>query len=279
MKKQLFTFTFIFFCLASYAQSTFTEATFTAMMNRLQTDPAFFKNEADPGFTITFGSGSSSPREGMIKFAENNIGLYKREDTNLKVSQVGSTAIATGTLVESFLSKENPTLVKRTSKNLFTYTFAQMNGKWWWVAAQHTPFPEPKFNEAENKATAAKYLEEIINHKRPELLKEVFTDDIQIINGKESGHLKRLEDFLTNFFKAFPDINYTIEEVIAEGNKVFIKANVKATHKGEFWGYQPLGNKLDIRELFTFTMENGKVKSHTGYPDMSKLDKQLKATQ
>lgn len=71
----------------------------------------------------------------------------------------------------------------------------------------------------------------------------------------------------------------TIEDTVAEGDKVFIKANVKATHRGEFWGYQPLGNQLDIREIFIFTMENVKVKNHSGYPDMSKLDKQLKATQ
>ena len=52
MKKQLFTLTFIFFCLASYAQSAFTEATFTAMMNRLQTDPPFFNNEQTPALLL-----------------------------------------------------------------------------------------------------------------------------------------------------------------------------------------------------------------------------------
>lgn len=134
-------------------------------------------------------------------------------------------------------------------------------------------------NIASNKAVASKYLEEIINHQRVDLVKEVFTDDVQVINGKESGHLKRMETFLSTFYKAFPDINYTVDDIVAEGDKVVIRATVKATHKGEFWGYQPLGNKLDIREIFFFTMENGKVKSHSGYPDMFKLDKQLKATQ
>ena len=148
MKKTIITLAFSVFCLVGYAQSAFTEATFTEMMNRLQTDPAFFKNESDPGFIITFGNGGSSPREGMIKFAENNVGLYKRKDTNLKISQVGSTGIATGTVVESFSTKENPTVVARTSKNLFTYTFSQVNGKWWWVAAQHTDSPDMKFTEA-----------------------------------------------------------------------------------------------------------------------------------
>lgn len=129
------------------APSTFDEATFNGIMARLQTDPAFFNNETDPNFILTFGSGSVASREGILKFAENNIGLYKRKETNLKVSQSGSTGIATGTVEESFLSKDNPSVVSRTYKGLFTYTFSQVNGKWLWVSAQHTDYKAPKADD------------------------------------------------------------------------------------------------------------------------------------
>jgi steroid delta-isomerase-like uncharacterized protein len=131
---------------------------------------------------------------------------------------------------------------------------------------------------AVNKAITRKYLEEIINHQRLDLMKEVFTDNIEIKDGKETKHIENLEKFLKYLFTAFPDINYTIEELIAEGNKVVIKAGIKATHKGEFWGYQPLGNTLNIREILIFTMENGKIKTHGGFPDRFQMEKQLKVS-
>lgn len=156
MKKPLFTLILSIFCLASYAQGAFTEATFTAMMNRLQTDPAFFKNETDPSFTITFGNGGTATQEGMVKFAEDNVGLYKRKHANLKVSQVGSTGIATGTVVETFLSKDNPKIVNAIYTEQFTYTFSQVKGKWLWVAGQHTDFISPA---SEEEAAIKKILE------------------------------------------------------------------------------------------------------------------------
>ena len=137
-----------------FAQKTFDEATFMAMMNRLQTDPAFFKNEADPSFTILFGNGTQSNQEGMLKFAQANVGLYKRKETNLKVIQVGSTAIATGLVEESFYAKENPQLVSRSDKEYYTYTFTLNKGKWLWLAAQHTDFQEPFTKETLNEIMA-----------------------------------------------------------------------------------------------------------------------------
>lgn len=166
MRKTLFTLAFSVFCLVSYAQSAFTEVTFMAMMNRLQTDATFFKNEADPSFTITFGSGGTSSQESMLKFAEKNIGLYKRNETNLKVSQVGGTGVVTGVVEERFMVKENPTVVRSTAKYLFTYTFSQVNGKWLWVSAQHTEVPD-KTNSATFSETVWKaILEEFKNDSK-----------------------------------------------------------------------------------------------------------------
>jgi ketosteroid isomerase-like protein len=147
MKKSILIFAFN--CLiinALQAQSSFDETTFRAMMSRLQTDPAFMKNETDNGFSITFGNGTTSSREAMVKFAESNIGFYKRIESNLKVKQVGNSAVVTGTVDESFLSKTNAGVVDRSDKEVFTYTFSQINNKWLWVSAQHTDFKNPAFS-------------------------------------------------------------------------------------------------------------------------------------
>ncbi len=128
-----------------------------------------------------------------------------------------------------------------------------------------------------NKITAKRYFEEVVNHQRLDLLKEIFTDDTLIKNGKEISQIKEKENFLPYFFKAFPDINYRIDEIVAEGDKVVVQATAKGTHKAEFLGYQPLGNKIEMKEVFIFKMEKGKIKSAFGLPDRYNLEQQLKA--
>lgn len=70
-------------------------------------------------------------------------------------------------------------------------------------------------------------------------------------------------------------MTYILDEIVTEGDTVVVRATAKATHKGEFLGYEPLGNKVDIGEIFFFTMENGKIKHYEGFPDMFNFDKQL----
>lgn len=110
-----------------------------------------------------------------------------------------------------------------------------------------------------NKAVVSTYFDKIINQHRVDLISEVFIDDVQLVNGKESGHLKATEGFLAVLFKAFPDMMYAVDEIVAEQDNVVARVTAKATHKGEFLGYKPLGNKIDIVEIFFFTMENGEA--------------------
>jgi hypothetical protein len=247
MKKQLLTLLCLFFYLASYAQSAFTEATFAAMMNRLQTDPAFFKNEANPSFTLTFGNGGTSTQEGMLKFAENNIGLYKREDTNLKVSQVGSTGIATGTVLESFATKENPTIVRRTSKNLFTYTFSQVNGKWWWVAAQHTAFPEVKFTEATLKQILDDYKKD-----SKVFFNSYLSEDFRYTNSK--GAYQPQKDFLGGTAQSIVTTEI-LQPVIFQSGDLAVVSGIHQTVRTGKDGAQTTSQEA---ATYTFERRNGK---------------------
>lgn len=247
MKKQLLTLSCVLLCLTSYAQSAFTEATFTAMMNRLQTDPAFFKNEADPSFTLTFGNGGTATQESMLKSVENLMGLYKREDTNLKVSQVGSTGIATGIVVESFTTKENPTIVRRTSKNLFTYTFSQVNGKWWWVAAQHTAFPEVKFTAATMKEILDEYKKDskaFFNNR--------LSEDFRFTNQK--GNYQPQKDFLGGTAQSIVSAEM-LQPVIFQSGDLAVTSGI---HHNILTNKEGNQYTRDVAATYTWQRRNGK---------------------
>ncbi len=188
MKKLLIIITLTVWNTGIYAQKVFDEAVFNGMMSRMQTDPAFFKNEVDPSFIITFGNGATTNQESMLKYAENNIGLYKPKYSNLKVSQYGNTGIVTGTNEETFLSKANPSIVTRTSKHLFTYTFAKIKKNWIWVAGQHTESPNPFTKETLNEILAE------YKTDSKEFMNSHLSEDWRYINSK--GGYQARKDFI-----------------------------------------------------------------------------------
>ena len=58
--------------------------------------------------------------------------------------------------------------------------------------------------------------------------------------------LEQAKQFETMYFAAFPDAIATIEDILAEGDKVAIRVTWRGTHKGEFMGIVPTGKKINI---------------------------------
>ena len=58
---------------------------------------------------------------------------------------------------------------------------------------------------------------------------------------------------------AFPDITYSVEELIAEGDKVMSRFIVRGTHKGEYQGIPATGNKIEHSGIMITRIENGKI--------------------
>jgi len=131
---------------------------------------------------------------------------------------------------------------------------------------------------SENKAVVRQYFELVINQQKPDLLREIFAEDYlfhSLEDGSKGRGLEGLEDFLPYFFKAFPDIHYTIEEIVAEGDQVVVQAKARGTHKGEFMGYPPSNNKINVSEVFFYTLKKGKIIENRRLIDLFNLYQQL----
>jgi predicted ester cyclase len=132
-----------------------------------------------------------------------------------------------------------------------------------------------------NKNTALRYIEEVVNQRKLEVLDEIFapthsrhelldstTKVITIADQKNS---------LSGLFLAFPDIYYEIGDVIAEDNKVVIRASFHGTHKGTILGIEPTGKHVNyISEIFFFRIENGKIIERWMQLDLYNILKKLK---
>ena len=84
--------------------------------------------------------------------------------------------------------------------------------------------------------------------------------------GQESGPegLKQLADMLRT---AFPDMQVTIEDLIAEGGKVVGRITARGTHRGEFLGAAPTNKVVDMQEIHIGRFSNGKMVKHWGLED------------
>jgi steroid delta-isomerase-like uncharacterized protein len=63
----------------------------------------------------------------------------------------------------------------------------------------------------------------------------------------------------TMFFKALSDLTATIEDLVAEGDKVAIRVTWRGTHKGELMGMSPTGKKAEMTNAGIYRIANGKI--------------------
>lgn len=75
----------------------------------------------------------------------------------------------------------------------------------------------------------------------------------------------------------FPDIQWTLEELIAEQDKVAARFTMRGTHEGTFFGVPPSGKKISVQAMNFYYFSNGKIVEERGQPDLLELLQQIGA--
>jgi steroid delta-isomerase-like uncharacterized protein len=86
-----------------------------------------------------------------------------------------------------------------------------------------------------------------------------------------------LKQSVTLFRTAFPDLKSTIEDLVAEGDKVVGRIVARGTHRGEFQGIQPTGKPVTIEGIFIGRVAGGKLMESWEQFDAAGLLQQLGA--
>jgi steroid delta-isomerase-like uncharacterized protein len=89
------------------------------------------------------------------------------------------------------------------------------------------------------------------------------------------GDLKNIKQSISEEFSAFPDLHYTIDDMVAEGDKVAARVTMTGTHKGEFMGIPPTNKKITIRAIFIERFAGGKIVEEHGEYNALDLMRQL----
>jgi len=125
-----------------------------------------------------------------------------------------------------------------------------------------------------NKATVRRFIEEW-NKRNLAALDELMAADYFDPSLQVRG-LEAYKQLLTMLLKGFPDWHETIEDIIAEGDKVWVRFKGTGTHTGEYRGLAPTGKKFTETGVLIWRIVDGKiVKKESAVYDELDFFKQL----
>jgi steroid delta-isomerase-like uncharacterized protein len=113
-----------------------------------------------------------------------------------------------------------------------------------------------------NKALVQRAVKEIWNDGNYDDLEEFITRDFTIHFTEPGAKITGIDGvklFYTELREAFPDIHFTIDSQIAEGDKVVTQWTARGTHNGVFRGMPPTGRKFSMTSIDIDRLVDGKV--------------------
>ncbi|MBB6672193.1 ester cyclase [Cohnella nanjingensis] len=125
----------------------------------------------------------------------------------------------------------------------------------------------------QNIETVTAFIEAFWNRSDFDCVDDFLSADYQEHSYQSKEGLKQ---FAGKILEAFPDKRYSVEEIIAQEEKVLVRMTVKGTHQGVFFGHAPTGNPIDVTLYRQYRVEDGKIAEHRGWIDMITLWSQIK---
>jgi steroid delta-isomerase-like uncharacterized protein len=91
----------------------------------------------------------------------------------------------------------------------------------------------------------------------------------------EGTGAQKLKEVFGRLLRAYPDLHITVQELIAEGDKVVGRDSVTGTHQGEYMGLPPTGKSVTYNEIFIARFAGGRIAETWGVVDVLSLMQQL----
>ena len=110
-----------------------------------------------------------------------------------------------------------------------------------------------------NKATVRRYLEQVIGAGRADLLDEFMVENITLHGTGLAPGLPALREWVGAMASAFPDRQLTVDDVVAEGDRVVARTTVIGTHQGEMQGIPATGKAISQPSITIFRLAKGKI--------------------
>lgn len=125
-----------------------------------------------------------------------------------------------------------------------------------------------------NSNAVRDFIDEVLNHGNIDATGRFFWEDMveQVPFPGQGPGLDGLKDVLRGLRAAFPDMHWTIQEQIAEGDKVLSRFEWTGTHRGAFLGVPPTDRPVTVWGMVIDRFEGGKDQGHTAHHGHTGID-------
>lgn len=104
-----------------------------------------------------------------------------------------------------------------------------------------------------------------IEQTMSKIREEIFAPDFVLHVSEGDMLLESYMQYSIARLEAFPDSNCTIEDIVAEGDKVVARMTIRGTHQGEFYGIPATGKKIEQGLIAIARLTGGKLIEGWGY--------------
>jgi predicted ester cyclase len=110
------------------------------------------------------------------------------------------------------------------------------------------------------------YYARVINGRDLDAVDQFFVDE-RLVEGVRAGCFR--------YFEAFPDMHVSLDELIAEGDRVFLRSTLTGTHDGEYKGIPATGRHVATESAEVFRIADGKFAGYWCLTNVAGLMRQL----
>ena len=116
--------------------------------------------------------------------------------------------------------------------------------------------------EHAGKTLVLRWYEELVNEGKTAVADEIFAPDhvehAPTLPWFGSGPAQQKE-LVVALRLAFPDVDVSVEDVVAEGDRVAVRWLLRGTHRGEFWELAPTGETVAVPGTTVYRIANGRI--------------------
>jgi len=116
---------------------------------------------------------------------------------------------------------------------------------------------------SKNKALIRRIYEEMWDKAKPALAVEIFAQPVGV------------ERFVSQFLISFPDLQHTVEEMLANGDRVVVRFSAQGTHAGAWLHFAPTGKSIQYTGVTWARIVDGKISEHHTWWDKAELIEQI----
>jgi steroid delta-isomerase-like uncharacterized protein len=131
----------------------------------------------------------------------------------------------------------------------------------------------------DNKAIVRRFVDEVFVRGSKAAVDELVADDFVAHTWPSaSGNAKAdLKGAIDRVGKGLSDVEFTVDDLLAEGDRVAARLTSSATQTGEFMNLAPSGRHYSIAEIHWFRLRDGRIVEHWHQMDQMGLMQQLGA--